>query len=195
MVRMKRSSLVAGLLTLGLHVLALGCLSLWAVGGGDVAHAVDASPEPSPSPAPASSVPAGRDTLTPPIVIPDQVPAAKESATDARTDGSPGVAARPAARVEVTPILMLSWQNGGKRRKTAGTLPTLSGPLSSDVTASFKVMVAPEGRVRSVRVVKGKNAAFEQTALARIKQWKFEPLRAARPSDQQCTVTLKAKAR
>lgn len=192
---MKRSSLVAGLFTLGLHVLALGGLSLWAVGGGDIASAVDAPPEPDPSPAPASSAPAGRDTVTPPIVIPDQVPGAKESATDARPDDSPGVAARAPARVKVTPILMLSWQNGGKRRKTLGTLPTLSGPLSGDVTASFKVMVTPEGRVRSVRVVKGKNAAFEQTAAARIKQWKFEPLRAARPSDQLCTVTLRAKAR
>jgi len=194
MVRMKRSSLVAGLLTLGLHAVALGSLSLWAVGGGDIAHALDASP-PEPEPVPAPPVAARRDTVTPPVVIPDQIPGGKESATDARPDGTPTVAARPAARVNVTPILMLSWQNGGSRRKTAGALPTLSGPLSSDVTASFKVMVAPDGRVRSVRVVKGKNAAFEQTAVARIKQWKFEPLRAARPSDQLCTVTLKAKAR
>jgi TonB family protein len=56
-------------------------------------------------------------------------------------------------------------------------------------------MVAPDGKVRSVKVVKGKNAAFERSAVARIKQWKFEALRAARPSDQLCTVTLKAKAR
>ncbi len=195
MVRMKRSSLVAGLLTIGLHVVALGCLSLWAVGGGDIAHALDASPEPETDPALTSSIPATRDTVTPPVVMPDPVSVGKESAADARPDDPPRVAARPAARTEVTPILMLSWQKGAGRRKTAGTLPTLPGPLAGDVTASFKVMVAPDGKVRSVKVVKGKNAAFERTAVARIKQWKFEPLRAARPSDQLCTVTLKAKAR
>lgn len=195
MVRMKRSSLVAALLTIGLHVVALGGLSLWAVGGGDIARALDASPEPELDPAGPSSVPAGRDTATPPVVVPDQVSITQESAVDARPVVPPTVAERPAPRTEVTPILMLSWQKGGGRRKTAGSLPTLPGPLASDVTASFKVMVAPDGRVRSVRVVKGKNAAFERTAAARIRQWKFEPLRVARPSDQLCTVTLKAKAR
>jgi TonB family protein len=67
--------------------------------------------------------------------------------------------------------------------------------LAADVTASFKVMVAPDGKVRSVRVLKGKDAAFERAAVARIKQWKFEPIRTSRGTDQLCTVTLKARAR
>jgi TonB family protein len=90
---------------------------------------------------------------------------------------------------------MLSWQKGGSRRKTAGALPTLAGPLAADVTASFRVTVSPDGMVKSVRALRGKNTAFERTAVARIRKWKFEPLRASRPADQLCTVTLKAKAR
>ena len=192
---MKRSSLVAGLLTIGLHVVALGCLSLWSVGSGDVAHALDALPESEFTLAPSPSIPPGRDTVSLPIITPERVSAKDDSAESVRPDTAPKVAARPTARTEVTPVLMLSWQKGGGRRKTAGALPTLSGPLSVDVSASFKVMVAPDGKVRSVRVAKGRNAAFERAAMARIKQWKFEPLRASRPTDQLCTVTLKAKAR
>jgi len=192
---MKRSSLVAGLLTIGLHVVALGCLSLWSVGSGDVAHALDALPESESTLAPSASIPLSRDTVPLPIITPDRVSARDDSTETVRPDEPPKVAARPGARTEVTPILMLSWQKGGGRRKTYGALPTLSGPLAKDVSASFKVMVGPDGKVRSVRLMKGRNAAFERAAMARIKQWKFEPLRASRPSDQLCMVTLKAKAR
>lgn len=192
---MKRSSLVAGLLTIALHVVALGCLSLWSVGTGDVARALDSLPESEFTLAPSPSIPPSRDTVSLPMITPERVPAKDDSAETVRPDEAPKVVARPAPRTEVTPVLMLSWQKGGGRRKTAGALPTLSGPLSNDVIASFKVMVAPDGKVRSVRVAKGRNAAFERAAMARIKQWKFEPLRASRPADQICTVTLKAKAR
>jgi len=130
------------------------------------------------------------------MVLPDLTSMGRDTAAATRPEEAPKVKARPAARTEVTPVLMLSWQTGGKRRKTAGLLPTLSGPLAGDVSASFKVMVTPDGKVRSVRAVKGKNATFERAAIARIKQWKFEPLRVSgRPSDQLCMVTLRAKAR
>lgn len=190
---MKRSTLLAGLLTIGVHAVALGCLSFWRVGGGDVALATLPEPEAAPPASPVVSP--ARDTVALPVVLPERGLAAGDSAVSVRSAEAPRVGAKPAARKEVTPILMLSWQKGGGRRKTSGALPTLTGPLAGDVSASFKVMVAPDGKVRSVRPVKGKNAAFEKAAMARIKQWKFEPLRASRPSDQLCMVTLKAKAR
>ncbi|MBP1679023.1 MAG: Gram-negative bacterial TonB protein C-terminal [Bacteroidetes bacterium] len=198
---MKRSSLLAGLLTIGLHVVLLGALSLWSIGGGDVARALGALPEPDIAPAPSSAIPSSAilsmpDTVTPPIVIPDEAPVKSDSAGPAPSGEAVSVASGRAIRTEVTPVLMLSWQKGGNRRKTLGALPTLEGPLAADVTASFKVMVAPDGKVRSVRVVKSKDAAFEKAAVARIKKWKFEPLRSpGRPPDQLCTVTLRARAR
>jgi TonB family protein len=192
---MKRSSVLAGLLTIGLHAVALGCLSLWSVGGGDAAPAPDVPPGTAVTPSPSPDVPARRDTVSLPFIVPDRVSTRDDSAAAVRSKEPPKVAARRASRTEITPVLMISWQKGGGRRKTAGALPTLSGPLPNDVSASFKLMVAPDGRVRSVRVVKGKDPAFERAAVAHIKQWKFEPLRAGKPSDQLCSITLKAKAR
>jgi TonB family protein len=192
---MKRSSVLAGLLTIGLHAAVLGCLSLWSVGGGDAATPPEAPPESRAAPAPSSAVPPGRDTVTLPVVLPDRAPATDDTTAAVRAEEPPKAAARRAPRTEITPVLMLSWQKGEGRRKTAGALPTLSGPLASDVSASFKLMVAPDGKVRSVRVVKGKDPAFERAAVARIRQWKFEPLKSGKPSDQLCSVTLKAKAR
>lgn len=192
---MKRPSIIAALITIVVHAAALASLSLWSVGAGDAGQAESTLPEPEAALAHSTGIPTAGDTLSLPLVMPQRVPPPNDTAASARPLEPSRAAARPARRTEVTPVLMLSWQKGGGRRKTLGSLPTLSGPLLADVTASFKVMVAPDGKVRTVRVVKGKNAAFERAAATRIKQWRFEPVRASRSSDQLCTVTLRARAR
>jgi outer membrane biosynthesis protein TonB len=201
---MRRSSLLAATLTVGIHAAVLGVLFLWSIVGTDIGAAPAGVRDPDPQPADPA---AARDTSTVPLALPERLPAPPETTAvpaSASTQGPHAVRTvtekpRPAAsvgRTQVTPILMLSWQKGITRRKTYGTLPTLAGPLAKDVVASFKVTVAPDGKVRRVRTVKRGDAAFEKAALAKIPQWKFDQFKGAgRPSDQLCTVTLRAKAR
>ena len=192
---MRRSSLIALFLTVALHAVALGALSLWSVESVEVERDLDTVPAGA-NAAPTPASPAPQDTVSIPVSLPEPESASVDTGEAAQPDDVPAVTAQSAAKTTVTPVMMFSWQKGGNRRKTYGLLPTLEGPLAEDIRASFKVTVAPDGAVRSVRVLKSKDPAFGRAAVARIKTWKFEPLRSgARRADQLCTVTMKAKAR
>lgn len=192
---MTRSSLIAVFLTVALHAVALGALSLWSVESVEVERDLDTVPAGA-NAALTAARPVPRDTVSIPVSVPEPEPASVDTGKAAQPDDAPAVAAQSTAKTTVTPVMMFYWQKEGNRRKTYGLLPTLEGPLAEDIGASFRVTVAPDGAVRSVRVLKSKNPSFERAAVARIKTWKFEPLRSgARRSDQLCTVTIKAKAR
>lgn len=85
----------------------------------------------------------------------------------------------------------IQWIGGGRRRKAAGSLPAFPAGVSSNVQIRVEAVVAPDGRVRSVRPGQKGNAKCETAAIRAVQRWKFDRLsRSAPQRDQRCVVSF-----
>jgi hypothetical protein len=85
----------------------------------------------------------------------------------------------------------LSWIGGGKRKKVTGALPAWPAGVTADAHIKVEAVVAPDGRVRSVRPGQKGNARCEDAAVRAVQHWRFERLSRHIPQrDQRCVVTL-----
>jgi outer membrane biosynthesis protein TonB len=85
----------------------------------------------------------------------------------------------------------IQWIGGGRRRKASGAPPAFPAGVSSDVQIKVEAVVAPDGRVRSVRPGQKGNAKCEDAAIRAVQRWKFDRLPRSVPQrDQRCVVSF-----
>ena len=85
----------------------------------------------------------------------------------------------------------MQWIGGGKRKKVSGALPGWPAGVSGDVHIKVEAVVAPDGRVRSVRPGQKWNARCEDAAVRAVQRWNFERLGRHVPQrDQRSVVTF-----
>lgn len=85
----------------------------------------------------------------------------------------------------------IQWIGGGRRRKASGPLPAFPAGVTSAVQIKVEAVVAPDGRVRSVRPGQKGNAKCEDAAIRAVQRWKFDRLpRSAPQRDQRCVISF-----
>jgi TonB family protein len=86
----------------------------------------------------------------------------------------------------------VSWNDGGSRSKTAGSLPRPPDNLSKSVQIKVAITVAPNGTVKKVTPLQKGDFNLENEAVKTIRTWKFEPLKSSVPQvDQSAVITFK----
>jgi TonB family protein len=85
----------------------------------------------------------------------------------------------------------IQWIGGGKRKRISGSLPKYPAGTTVEAQIRLELVVAPNGKVRSVRAVQKANARLEEAAIREVRKWRFEPLaRSVKQLDQKCRVTF-----
>lgn len=85
----------------------------------------------------------------------------------------------------------IQWVQGGTRRKISGELPKY--PPGVNVEAQIKILtvVLPDGSVKAAQPAQKANTTLEDAAIKEVRLWRFEPLRASQPQEEQnCVVTF-----
>jgi len=85
----------------------------------------------------------------------------------------------------------MQWNDGGTRRMISGDLPEY--PSGANVEAQIKIetIVLPDGSVKSLKPSQKGNTKLEEAAMKSVRLWKFEPLRASTPQQEQaCRITF-----
>jgi len=87
--------------------------------------------------------------------------------------------------------MMVQWSGGGSRKLLAGDMPSYPSGVNISAQIKLKVVVLPDGSVKSVAPAQKGNTRLENAAIAKVKLWQFEPLLSAQPQvEQLCTVTF-----
>ncbi len=85
----------------------------------------------------------------------------------------------------------IQWIGGGRRRKAAGALPGFPAGVTADAQIKVEAVVAPDGRVRSVRPGQKGNKKCEDAAIRAVQRWRFDRLARGGPQrDQRCVVSF-----
>ena len=86
---------------------------------------------------------------------------------------------------------VLQWAGGGNRKLIGGDMPTYPSGVNQEVQIKLRVVVLPNGTVRSVSPAQKGETRLENAAIAKVRFWKFEPLLTAQPQvEQVCTITF-----
>jgi outer membrane biosynthesis protein TonB len=85
----------------------------------------------------------------------------------------------------------MQWAGGGNRKLLAGDVPTYPAGVNISAQIKLRVIVLPNGAVKSAAPAQKGETRLENAALAKVKLWKFEPLLAAQPQIEQiCNITF-----
>ncbi|MEX2117672.1 MAG: energy transducer TonB [Bacteroidota bacterium] len=99
--------------------------------------------------------------------------------------------AGPGGDLEKGVSFSIQWIQGGTRRKLSGDLPKYPGGTNVEAQIKILTVVLPNGSVKSTQPAQKANTALEDAALKEVRFWKFEPLRASQPQQEQtCVVTF-----
>jgi TonB family protein len=116
--------------------------------------------------------------------------------------GPPGpVSGTPVGPVSVSPgaggdvdkgvSFSIQWIQGGTRRKISGELPKYPPGVNIEAQIKILTVVLPDGSVKSAQPAQKAHTALEEAAMKEVRFWKFEPLRASQPQEEQsCVVTF-----
>jgi TonB family protein len=84
------------------------------------------------------------------------------------------------------PVRLSAGQHLGLIKKVEPVYPTTLSAAGIEGTVVLDAVIHRDGSVGDVTVVRSTNAAFEQPAIAAVKQWRYTPL----PHDGLLTVTI-----
>ncbi|MEP0821384.1 MAG: hypothetical protein HRF44_00915 [Ignavibacterium sp.] len=85
----------------------------------------------------------------------------------------------------------IQWIQGGTRRKISGELPKYPSGVNVEAQIKILTVVLPDGTVKSTQPAQKAHTALEEAAMKEVRLWKFEPLRASQPQQEQsCVVTF-----
>jgi outer membrane biosynthesis protein TonB len=85
----------------------------------------------------------------------------------------------------------IQWIGGGRRKKVSGALPVFPAGVAANAQIKVEAVVAPDGRVRSVRPGQKGNAKWEDAAIRAVQRWKFDKLARSIPQrDHRCVVSF-----
>lgn len=87
--------------------------------------------------------------------------------------------------------MVVQWAGGGNRKLLAGDMPAYPAGVNVAAQIKLKVIVLPDGSVKSAAPAQKGNTRLENAALSKVKLWQFEPLLSAQPQiEQNCLVTF-----
>jgi outer membrane biosynthesis protein TonB len=85
----------------------------------------------------------------------------------------------------------MQWAGGGNRKLLAGDVPAYPTNVNVSAQIKLRVIVLPNGSVKSAAPAQKGETRLENAALAKVKLWQFEPLLAAQPQvEQVCNITF-----
>lgn len=85
----------------------------------------------------------------------------------------------------------MQWSDGGTRRKISGDLPEYPEGVNVEAQIKIEAVVVPDGSVKSLKPAQKGNTRLEEAAMKAVRLWRFEPLRASVPqNDQVCVITF-----
>jgi len=85
----------------------------------------------------------------------------------------------------------VQWAGGGNRKLLTGDMPSYPQGVNVSAQIKLKVIVQPDGGVRSAAPAQKGDTRLENAAINKVKLWKFEPLLSAQPQiEQLCTITF-----
>jgi TonB family protein len=85
----------------------------------------------------------------------------------------------------------IQWSGGGTRRVEHGALPVYPAGVNTEAQIKLKLIVMPNGTVKSAQPLQKGDTRLENAALKVVRLWKFDPLQSAQPAiDQTCVVTF-----
>ncbi|MDD8017388.1 MAG: TonB family protein [Bacteroidota bacterium] len=88
----------------------------------------------------------------------------------------------------------IRWANGINRRMTVGDIPTYPSGVNTGAQIKLRVVVLPNGTVKTATPLQKGDTRLENAALAKVKFWQFEPLQSAQPQlEQVCNITFNFK--
>lgn len=87
--------------------------------------------------------------------------------------------------------MVLQWAGGGNRKLLVGDMPAYPPGVNISAQIKLKVIVLPNGSIKSAAPAQKGDTRLENAAIAKVKLWQFEPLLSAQPQIEQiCTVTF-----
>ena len=90
--------------------------------------------------------------------------------------------------------VVYQWAGGGNRKLLAGDVPTYPAGVNVSAQIKLRVVVLPDGTVKSAAPAQKGETRLENAAMAKVKLWQFEPLLSAQPkSEQICNITFNFK--
>jgi TonB family protein len=85
----------------------------------------------------------------------------------------------------------VQWMNGISRRRTGGEVPMYPPDVNMSAQIKLRVVVLPNGNVKSATPLQKGNTRLENAAMNKVKFWRFEPLLSAQPQVEQiCDITF-----
>lgn len=136
----------------------------------------------------------GGQYSTRPAMRPRPDPRVRTAPPRATGAAKPAGTPRSVAPHKVTGTVVMGsiqWIGGGRRKKAAGVLPAFPPGVSTDAQIKVEAVVAPDGRVRSVRPGQKGNAKCEGAAIRAVQRWRFDRLPRGVPQrDQRCVVSF-----
>lgn len=92
------------------------------------------------------------------------------------------------------PSFSMVWAGGGSRKLMLGDMPAYPSGVNVEAQIKLRVIVLPNGAVRSVQPAQKGNTRLENVSINKVRLWKFEPLLSAQPQVEQiCTITFNFK--
>lgn len=86
------------------------------------------------------------------------------------------------------------WAGGGNRKLVVGDVPSYPSGVNTSAQIKLKVIVLPDGTVRSATPAQKGDTRLENAAIAKVKLWQFEPLLSSQTQAEQiCNVTFNFK--
>lgn len=85
----------------------------------------------------------------------------------------------------------MQWSDGGTRKKISGDLPEYPDGVNVEAQIKIETAVLPDGSVKSLKPAQKGNTRLEEAAMRAVRLWRFEPLRASVPqNEQECVITF-----
>ncbi|MCK9410029.1 MAG: hypothetical protein WCX28_03540 [Bacteriovoracaceae bacterium] len=86
---------------------------------------------------------------------------------------------------------VFEWAGGGNRKLLSGDVPAYPPGVNVSAQIKLKVRVSPNGSIRSIAPTQKGDTRLENTAINKVKLWKFEPLSASQTqAEQECFITF-----
>lgn len=120
--------------------------------------------------------------------------AGKSSSTTNAQVATPFGSSSDKGGVGNSPGLNIQWSGGGIRDLLVGDMPVYPPGVNVQAQIKLKVIVRPDGSVRSAQPAQKGDTRLENAAINKVKLWQFEPLVTSQQQvDQVCDITFNFK--
>ncbi len=115
----------------------------------------------------------------------------KSNSTSAMQVAAPFGSGNEAGGLGSSVAFAVQWAGGGSRKLLSGDVPAYPPGVNVSAQIKLRVVVLPDGTVRSAAPGQKGDTRLENAAIGKVKLWKFEPLLGAQQQVEQiCTVTF-----